>query len=220
MGYTAATFDLDDTLAIVDGDRSTILAAAANDVGAPPLSRTAYLDAHQAFHDDTTRETIFAHLLEAVDATDVDPAVLADAYRRRIGRSIRPIEGVEAMLEDLTAVAPVGLVTNGPVQAQYDKLERLGWTDRFDAVLISGRYGVAKPNAAPFHEMCARLDVDPRDTVHVGDHLIHDVAGARRAGLDVIHVDGEEPPEAGVRTISRSDIPAEVPALLRPVLHS
>jgi len=37
------------------------------------------------------------------------------------------------MLADLRGEYRVGLLTNGPVRAQRDKLETLGWEDAFDA---------------------------------------------------------------------------------------
>ncbi|MFW6153528.1 MAG: HAD family hydrolase, partial [Halobacteriota archaeon] len=65
MGPSAVTFDLDDTLVRLDRDRSTILTEAARSVGAPDLSRDAYLVAHREHHAHETREALFAALLEA-----------------------------------------------------------------------------------------------------------------------------------------------------------
>ncbi|MFP4589870.1 MAG: HAD family hydrolase [Halobacteriales archaeon] len=209
MVATAVTFDLDDTLAVVAGDRDDILERAANDVGASGLSRAAYLEAHRRHHANRSRAHIFADLLETTGQSAVDPDVLAAAYRERIGAALEPVPGVDALLERLSAERPIALVTNGPSLAQRDKLERLGWTDRFDAVVISGEVGRAKPAARPFHEACRRLEVDPGTTLHVGDSRRADVAGARAAGLSAVLVAGEgDRPAVDVPVVERSNLAA------------
>lgn len=220
MGHRAVTFDLDDTLAVVERDRGDILLDAATAVGAPPISRADYLAAHERVQAGTTREPIFETVLAEVGATGVDAGALATAYRRRIGAHLRRVAGVEPMLETLAGTVQVGLITNGPVRAQRDKLERLGWTDRFDTTVISGRVGAHKPRAAPFVTACDRLGVAPGDVVHVGDHPVHDVAGALNAGLDAIQVVGPgEPGLDAVQTIPRERLAAEVPRLTLPAVH-
>lgn len=209
----AVTFDLDDTLAVLDRDRGRILQETLAAVGAPPLSRAAYLAAHRDYHANRTREPIFDALLEKEGIESVDPRRLADEYRRRIRRSIAPVPGVDRMLDQLRSMMPIGLVTNGPKRAQLDKLDRLGWRDRFDAVVISGRLGAAKPDPTPFYNACDRLDVEPSRTVHVGDHPIHDVAGARRAGLTPILV-GDAEIDADVLRIGRDALPTTLPTVI------
>lgn len=212
MARTAVTFDLDDTLAVVRNDRSSILQAAAADVGAEGVTRDDYLSAHRRHHANRSRAPIFADLLDRTGQSGVDPSALADAYRRRIGAALEPVPGIEPLLDELGAERPVGLVTNGPVMAQRDKLERLGWTNRFDAVVISGAIGRAKPHAEPFLEACGRLGVDPGETLHVGDHPRDDVAGARNAGLAAALVAADDPPAATpVPTLARRHLVDELP---------
>ncbi|MFW6448590.1 MAG: HAD family hydrolase [Halobacteriota archaeon] len=211
MVATAVTFDLDDTLAVVTDDRETILERAATDVGASGLTREAYLEAHRRHHDNRSRTAIFADLLEGAGQASVDPEALASAYRRGIGEALEPVDGIDDLLTDLAAERPVGLVTNGPSLAQRDKLDRLGWTERFDAVVISGEVGRAKPDPEPFNEACRRLGVTPAETVHVGDSVTADVVGARAAGLSAVLVvdDADEPPFE-VPTVRRSRLPEEL----------
>ncbi len=192
MGIKAVTFDLDDTLAFLRRDRSTILEEAAVSVGAPSLSRSAYLKAHRQHHDHETREAAFAEMLDATDREDIDPLHLARAYREGIGDSLEPLTGADRLLDRLSEHCLVGLVTNGPVIAQRDKLERLDWIDRFDTVVISGQVGVAKPDSRPFEVACDNLGVTADEVVHVGDHPVEDIRGALDAGMRAIHV-GDDP---------------------------
>lgn len=213
MGLGAVTFDLDDTLAVLDRDRSTILAEAAAAVGAPPISREAYLDAHRQEHAHETRRELFARVLAEAGDTDTDPTAFATAYRERIGTEIHPVPGVERLLADLRRIGPIGLVTNGPVEAQRDKLRRLGWTDTFDTVVISGAVGRAKPDPLPFEVACDRLGVEPASVVHVGNDPVADVEGAKNAGLKAIFVENGVHDETldPVPTVSRESLERDLP---------
>lgn len=220
MGTRAVTFDLDDTLAVVDRPRAEILAEAVDAVGGPVLTREDYLDAHASVWSSQTREPIFASLLAKEGDIVTDPSRLADAYRRAIGDSLRPVAGVEAMLARLRDSVKVGLITNGPTEAQRDKLDRLGWVDRFDAVVISGRVGAPKPQPEPFMTACDRLNVEPSDVLHVGDHQVHDVKGARDAGLDAIQVVANDTTSATeIDTVPRHRLATDLPQLAIPAVH-
>lgn len=188
MGPKAVTFDLDDTLAVVERSRPALLDDATAAVGAPSIDRADYLAAHARHGTGRTREPIFRALLADHGVDDVDPAELARAYRAAIGAHLRPVPGVEVMLDRLSEHLPVGLITNGPAVAQRDKLERLGWTDRFDAVVIAGRLGAAKPAPEPFEVAARRLDVEVEELLHVGDDRRADIDGARAVGAETIHV--------------------------------
>jgi putative hydrolase of the HAD superfamily len=77
----------------------------------------------------------------------------------------------------------LGLITNGSVRMQSRKLECLGLSRMFDAILISDAEGVSKPDPQIFLRALERLNTRAADAVFVGDHPDLDVAGARAAGL-------------------------------------
>lgn len=83
----------------------------------------------------------------------------------------------------------LGLITNNESVHQRDKLARVGLADRFDAVVISGEFGTAKPDAAIFRHACDLLGVPPGEAVHVGDNLVVDALGAQAAGLRGVWLD-------------------------------
>ena len=68
-------------------------------------------------------------------------------------------------------------------------LERLGLTDRFDAVLVSAIEGVEKPAPEIFLRAARRLGVDPAACLHAGDSPLDDYRGAESAGMLPILVD-------------------------------
>ena len=83
-------------------------------------------------------------------------------------------------------------VTNGNAD-----LERIGIRDLFDGVVSAAMAGVAKPESAIFEMAVAAGGASAAETLHVGDHPLHDVHGARDAGLKALWVNrnGDEWPD-------------------------
>ncbi|QCS41620.1 HAD family hydrolase [Natrinema versiforme] len=212
----AVVFDLDYTLAVPRRTRATILEEATAATGAPSLTRDAYLEAHRRNLTSETREPIFADLLEGAES-DADPAAVATAYRETISDSLEPLPGVESMLADLRGEYRVGLLTNGPVRAQRDKLETLGWEDAFDAALVTGELEAGKPDPRAFEAITDALGVDPVDAVYVGDEVEADIRGATEAGMRAIQVvleDGSEPDSRAVAHVEQAEIAATLPDII------
>ncbi|MEF8856333.1 MAG: HAD family hydrolase [Haloplanus sp.] len=214
MDTLAVAFDLDDTLAVTRVDRATLLAEALRDVGAPQRSRAAYLQAHAENLTARSREPVFERLFE--DA-DVDAAAVAAAYRERVNASLEPVPGVEEMLTELRGRYRLGLLTNGPVVAQRSKLEALGWTDTFDAALVTGELAAGKPESAAFESLLAELGTEASETVFVGNDVTADVQGAVAAGIDAVQVCYPEGPARdpdAFAHVDRDELAQRLPAIL------
>lgn len=223
----AVGFDLDYTLVVPTRDRKRILQAALDDVDGPHLTREEYRRGHERVGATETREPIFEAILEdaeddedagdAGDAGDTDPAELATAYHDRILDAMAPVPGVEGMLDRLRDDYRIGLLTDGPVRAQRGKLEALGWTDRFDAVVITGTLPAGKPDRRAFDALLDRLGVAAGETAYVGDYPEVDVVGASDAGLRAVQVltpDNSEPHPAADAVVDRRDLVDRLPDLL------
>ena len=217
MTLRAVGFDLDETLAVPVRDRETLLREATSDVDAPDLTRSSYLDAHGRHLTRESRTPIFADLLDDHDAA-VDPTRLAAAYRERIADSLALLDGTERLLDGLRRDYRVGLLTNGPVVAQRDKLDVLGLTDAFDASLVSGELTAGKPDERAFAALVDALDVDADEAVYVGDDPEADVRGASQAGLravQVVYDGGPEPSPLADAHVERSSLVATLPDLVQ-----
>ncbi|MEF8758090.1 MAG: HAD family hydrolase [Halobacteriales archaeon] len=219
MTLQAVVLDLDETLAIVDRDRSALLADACQAVGAPAFDRDDYVAAHANHRTADSRVPIFEDLLEAYGAAgEVDPEALAEAYREAIGEHIRPVEGVEHLLDSLAAEYRLGLLTNGSVRAQRDKIDRLGWGSLFDAIVISGHLEAGKPDERAFRAILDALEVPADGAIHVGDQVESDVEGATSAGLWAVQVLYHGGPEPDVRAdgyVDRASLATGLPTVLR-----
>lgn len=216
MPPTAVAFDLDYTLAVPTRDRQTILSEAARLSGAPPLSREAYLAAHAECLTEETREPIFAELLSDHE-TQATPAAVAEAYRDLIAEALVPVSGVERLLDGLREEYRVGLLTNGPVVAQHDKLRKLDWAGAFDVELVTGSLAAGKPDARAFEALLSELGTTPAETVYVGDDVHADIQGASAVGITPVQVvfDGSADPHPdAVATIDRDSLSTALPDLL------
>jgi putative hydrolase of the HAD superfamily len=67
-------------------------------------------------------------------------------------------------------------------------LERLGVSDFFEQVTVSGKLGWHKPHLEVFAHTLRALRLPPESVLHVGDSEREDVAGARAAGLSAARV--------------------------------
>ncbi|MGH3974565.1 MAG: HAD family hydrolase [Pseudonocardiaceae bacterium] len=138
---------------------------------------------------------------------------------RRVAAMRRAWRLFDDALPCLKALRALGLrlaaITNAAGDYQRAKLRALGLGSAFDAVLISGELGVAKPHHAIFRRACRALGVLPAQTVHVGDRLDTDAEGARDAGLHGVWLDrsgcGALPQHTGISVITRL---AELPVLV------
>ncbi|WP_144903062.1 HAD family hydrolase [Halobellus captivus] len=216
MTITAVGFDLDETLAVPKRDRATILADAAERADAPPLSREAYLESHARNLTRETRTPIFADLLAEHDS-DTDPRSVANAYRHEIADALVPLSGVEPFLERLRERYRVGLLTNGPRVAQRDKLTTLGWTDAFDAALVTGELDAGKPDPAAFAALLDALGSEASETVYIGDDVDADIAGAADAGLvpiQVLYDSGPGPSPRAAVQLPREELVSRLPTVL------
>jgi putative hydrolase of the HAD superfamily len=107
----------------------------------------------------------------------------------------------------------LGILTNGLVDTQAAKVRALGLEALVDAVVYAdGQAPGGKPHGACFDAIRAALDVPASRCVHVGDHGVNDVDGARAAGMRAVWLSRTDKPhqtaDAVIATI------AEVPGVL------
>jgi putative hydrolase of the HAD superfamily len=126
------------------------------------------------------------------------------------------MEGAHDVLDELReAGMALGILTNGSIVAQEAKIAHLGLDELVDAVIVSEAVGCQKPDQRIFDAALESLDVDPADTVYVGDHPVNDVQGATDAGLTAIWLRGWHDWPADVIPAEHSvDSLVEVPSLL------
>jgi putative hydrolase of the HAD superfamily len=168
----------------------------------------AYEDMHQA-----RTKAFFADL-----GALLDDDLVADLERRRSVRlraNWRLFEDTLPCLDWLRAAGlKLAAVTNASGAHQRTKLEKLGISRFFDAVVIAGELGAAKPDPVIFHTACARMDVPVDHVMHVGDLLEADALGARDAGLHGVWLNRSHDDARPATGIAVIETLADLPELL------
>ncbi|XP_066595369.1 N-acylneuraminate-9-phosphatase-like [Prorops nasuta] len=91
---------------------------------------------------------------------------------------------VIVMLQQLRRKYLLGLITNGPSNAQWEKIRKLSLEQYFDVIVVSGDLPWEKPEAKIFEEAYQFLNVRPGNCIMVGDKIETDILGGIKAGLE------------------------------------
>lgn len=126
------------------------------------------------------------------------------------------------LLERLHCRYRLALLSNYPCgRSIRDSLEKVGLTGVFDAVVVSGEVGFVKPHRAPFETVLARLDLPAAQCLHIGDNWLADIQGAKRIGMQAVHItqhvsyENFEPAEGDHQPDARITHLAQLEELLR-----
>ncbi len=183
-------FDLDDTLCLerdwVRGGFEAVGRWARREWGVERFS-----DACFELFEQGRRGDVFDRSVAKI-GVDADPAAIAamvEVYRGA-RRGLRLAPDARRLLERLRGRVRLGLISDGPLAGQRRKIEALGLTRTFDALILTDRWGRAfwKPSRGPF-ELAERLLGGRRDSfVYVGDNPVKDFATPRRRGWRTVRI--------------------------------
>ncbi|WP_414167223.1 HAD family hydrolase [Streptoverticillium reticulum] len=216
MRDRVALFDLDDTL-IPRRELFEKWAAEFSTEHDVPLEWLLNADIEHA-----SRRVEFFELAKTTFGVRPPVEELHAQYRQRMPQLVEPDPQVGAMLASLREAGwRLGVVTNGMVDNQTNKLRQAELNDLVDTVVISDAVGVWKPDARIFRHAITRLDSAPGPhVVMVGDSLEHDVAGAHVTGLTTVWVSHGRPlPRSGPRPQHTVGTVTEAAGLLHSVLN-
>ncbi len=142
-----------------------------------------------AFHENSILE-ITRNLVRELFGQDPEPHVLEALLEVRFTSFVESIDAephVGPLLARLGERYRLGLISNYPDgEAVRASLQRVGLTEQFDAIVISGDVGRVKPHPLPFQRTLEQLDVEPRQAVYVGDNWLGDIQGAKRLGMQAV----------------------------------
>lgn len=187
----AVVFDLDETLL----DRTATIEAwldraHAGLLAGSGVTRERFGAAFHALDDHghgcTDKRELFARLVAEL-GVDVDPVALFGSFHVDAWREPRCFPGAHDVLRTLRARGlKLGIITNGGMPGQANKIRNAGLDELVDAWLVSSAFGCAKPDPRIFAAMAERLGVAPAGCLMIGDHPRCDVLGARAAGWQAI----------------------------------
>ncbi|MDE2837761.1 MAG: HAD family hydrolase [Chloroflexota bacterium] len=213
--YTAALFDLDNTL----WDRDAAIRATGRLLHEtyPVVRAAATVDeaeAKFAAFDErglAGRERLIARTLEEWPGIGLPHDELSNWYLQASRSVLPPDPKVLPLLRDLNAAGvPWGIVTNGPSSGQHMTIRSRGLEGLTGCVIVSDEAGCRKPDPAIFRLALDCLGLPPgRNVLFVGDDVAADMVGAKDIGLSTAWVsngqswpDGVGPPDHHVGHVS------------------
>lgn len=101
-------------------------------------------------------------------------------------------DGTLEVLEKLQANYKLHIITNGFKEVQQLKLKNAQIHHYFHTVTTSEDVGVKKPHPLIFEKALSVAQVQPRQSLMIGDNLEADIQGANRAGIETILFDPDD----------------------------
>lgn len=198
MKIKAIIFDLDNTLV----DRKSTLINFANkfvDKYSTNLKSSLREDIIQQIKASDRngyrkKDEFFEELLEILP-WEIKPNILELMEYKKIEfiNCIVAMNGVNDVLGELKKMGlKLGLITNGSVLMQGQKIEKLNIQNYFDSIIISDAVKIKKPDPRIFQLSLDELCVKAGEAIYVGDNPRNDVIGALDAGLNAIWLKGED----------------------------
>lgn len=195
----AITFDLDDTLIRYERSPGAVLRTSYEILETEPLFS---VEEYYARYDE------FAKKCDSMKELRSDCfATLAaeNGYKRQLGRDVAEtfsdvrdqsnvelLPSADRVLEAASRRYRVAVITNGARDAQQRKIDATDLERWIDATIIAGRDIPPKPDPEPFERALQSIGASPTTTVHVGDSLETDIAGATAVGLDSVWIAPDE----------------------------
>ncbi|MHA0855288.1 HAD family hydrolase [Paenibacillus sp. CMAA1364] len=93
------------------------------------------------------------------------------------------------VLDELRGQVKLLLLTNGCPALQQEKLDGVPTlASYFDGIVISGKFGIGKPDVSIFNHALSILDVGHDEALMVGDKLTTDIRGGLAAGIQTVWI--------------------------------
>ena len=198
----AVLFDLDDTL--FDHKFSRLKGLAALQEKYPQLKAVSLQELEEEHEKllSADYDQVLEGKLSIVDGTtqrirklcsnygvdlDLDEAKsTANLYTKEYMKSRQPVPGSKELLNALKKHALLGLVTNGLLQPQIEKLRVCHLGEPLDFIVISEAVGYKKPGKEIFELALKQAYVRPSQAVYVGDSWSTDILPAVSVGMKAV----------------------------------
>lgn len=147
---------------------------------------------------DIKIEKVFKRLYTEKGTNADEKLVLATAskFRTESREYIKLYNGIKELLQDLKKAGKnIYLLTNAQRAFTWDELEIIGIRDKFDGIVISSDEECCKPDSKFFNIMLTRYNLDPKETIMIGNDPNADISGAVSVGLDSLYIHTNISPE-------------------------
>jgi putative hydrolase of the HAD superfamily len=140
------------------------------------------------------KDELFEELLEVLPwETKPSKSELNEYWMLEFCNCVVPMNGMMDVLVELKQRGlKLGIITNGSMKMQSQKIKNLNIANYFDSIIISEAVNLKKPDSAIFQLSLDELCVKAEEAIYVGDNPLNDVIGALNAGLNVVWLKGKD----------------------------
>ena len=130
------------------------------------------------------KDKVYQQLIEEFQVSSLTSEELLQDYLNEFQHHCVAFPHIIEMLELLKSQKiALGMITNGYGQFQMNNIKALKIAEYFDVILISEWEGIKKPNPQIFLKAMEKLNVQPSESLFIGDHPENDVKAARNVGM-------------------------------------
>ncbi|WP_338469308.1 HAD family hydrolase [Niallia sp. XMNu-256] len=154
-----------------------------------------FLDDHDEFRKmkeivPQYRKDAWTNGLKACGIDDKEyGAFLAEKFPEQRRKKPFVYEDSFQVLDELKGNYKLLLLTNGSPDLQNTKLTITPeLVPYFDEIVISGAFGRGKPDASIFEHALSLFNIEKEHVIMVGDNLMTDILGAKRAGIKSVWI--------------------------------
>jgi len=109
----------------------------------------------------------------------------SEDYLNYLSQGCDLLPNAEELILDLKKTYKLGMLTNGISSVQYPRLENSKLKGIFDTVVVSGDYGISKPDPEIFNILSKKANFfDKTKMLMIGDSLTSDMRGGINYGID------------------------------------
>ncbi|OBW56978.1 L-2-haloalkanoic acid dehalogenase [Solibacillus silvestris] len=135
-------------------------------------------------HGYVWKDKVYQQLIDEFKISSITWEELLQDYIEEFKHHCVPFPHIHEMLEELKEnKIALGMITNGYGQFQMANMKALDIEKYFDVILVSEWEGIKKPNPQIFMNALKKLNVDPSESVFIGDHPENDVKAAQNVGM-------------------------------------
>lgn len=135
-------------------------------------------------HGYVWKDKVYQQLISEFNIPFVTWEELLQDYVQQFKHHCVGFSHIHKMLEELkNNKIALGMITNGYGQFQMDNIKALDIEKYFDVILVSEWEGIKKPNPKIFMNALEQLNVEPSESVFIGDHPENDVKAAQNVGM-------------------------------------
>lgn len=141
--------------------------------------------------EEGNRGKIFNQALDILNIkyNKTDITQLINIYRRHIPK-IKLFPDAKEILDILKGKVPLGLISDGYLEAQQMKVQALELCTQMDKIILTDEFGrnAWKPSSIPYQLISDYFKISPNELIYIGDNITKDFVMANKLGWTTVQI--------------------------------